>query len=60
VGEIGLPGFPGGRAHRDEDDVGLLDSGREVGREAQSAVVDVTDDHLLEAGLVDRHLPGLQ
>src|SRR4029077_5557993 len=57
VGEIRLAGLLGRGAHRDEDDVRVLDRAGQVGGEGEPSVVTVPDHHFFEPGLVDGHPP---
>src|SRR5262249_41514185 len=60
MGEIGLARVLGRRAHRDEDHVGVTDTHGQVAGEAEAAIPGVTENHLLEPGLVDGHAPRLE
>lgn len=58
--QIGRSVFVRRRPHRDEHDLGALHRGADVGRERQSALALIPDDHRLEPGLVNRELAGFE
>ena len=61
VGQVGMAvAAPRGRADGDEDRVGVSDSLRAFGGEAQPAFADIAGHQILEPGLVDRHLATLK
>ncbi len=51
---------PRRRADGEEDRIGPLHRGAEVGGEGQPAVAHILGDQLVEPRLVDRHPPGMQ
>jgi len=61
VAEVGMAvAAPRGGADGDEDRGGAIDGGGQVGGEAEPARRDVAGHHVLEPGLVDRHLAALE
>ena len=60
VPQVGRPVLPLRRADGDEDHRRVLDGRGQGGRERQALLGDVPPQQLLEPGLVDRHLAGLE